>query len=123
MKEFAEINDSLRRVYWWVGLQAFTLSTLQRPKTSVLDGAIRDNYLWSWFRKSQDEFQDGIWYHKDDSIIHKEIGQGYISEINDVAWSGYDLHGWFFPWDKEEDLSWFEEVAFGSVQLQKQQCR
>ncbi len=26
---------------------------------------------------------DGIWYHKDDSIIHKEIGQGNIS-INDV---------------------------------------
>ncbi len=55
---------------------------LQRPETSVLDGAIRDNYpvrlVWEnskmrilrWYLVSQ----------KDDSIIHKEIGQGYFNQ-------------------------------------------
>lgn len=40
---------------------------------------------------------------KDDSIIHKEIGQGYIS-INDVL-DGYESPWVILPWDKEEDLS------------------
>ena len=44
-KEFTEINDSLRRIIL-MGRAAniHIIMSLQRPETSVLDGAIRDNY-------------------------------------------------------------------------------
>ncbi len=38
-----------------------------------------------------ENFKMVFWYHKDDSIIHKEIGQGYIS-INDVLLMVMNLH-------------------------------
>ncbi len=40
-KEFNEINDSLKRTFWWDGLQCSLLMALQRAETSVIDGAIR----------------------------------------------------------------------------------
>ncbi len=58
---------------------------------------------------------------KDDSIIHKELGQGYIS-IN-MSFDGYEFH---------KDSSWgqgrrvvviLRSSELASVQLQKQQCR
>ncbi len=45
---------------------------LQRPETSVLDGAIRDTIQYDWFRNLKDEnFKMVFGITKDDSIIHK----------------------------------------------------
>ncbi len=106
-KEFAEINDSLRRiiVLGWVELQTFTLSWRYSPETSIRC------YLYNYparvgLETQRWEFQDGVSKHKDDSIIHKEIGQGYIS-TNDVLMVG-DLHGWFFLGTRKKTYA-FEE--------------
>ncbi len=81
-KEFAEITDGLRRPIDRAATFTITLA-LQRPKISALDGAIRDNYPVSdWFRNLKDEISRWYLYHKDDSIIHKEIGHDI--SINDV---------------------------------------
>lgn len=105
-KEFTEINDSLRRIIL-MGRAAniHIIMALQRPETSVLDGAIRDNYpVRIGLGNLKDEnFKMVFGITKDDSIIHKEIGQGYIS-INDVL-DGYESPWVILPWDKEEDLS------------------
>ncbi len=61
------------------------IMALQRPETSVLDGMIRDNYpVRIGLEISKMRILKMVFgITKDDSIIHKEIGQGYIS-INDV---------------------------------------
>jgi DNA segregation ATPase FtsK/SpoIIIE-like protein len=109
-KEFAEINDSLRRIIL-MGRAAniHIIMALQRPETSVLDGAIRDNYpVRIGLGNLKDEnFKMVFGITKDDSIIHKEIGQGYIS-INDVL-DGYESPWVILPWDKEEDAEESEE--------------
>lgn len=109
-KEFAEINDSLRRIIL-MGRAAniHIIMALQRPETSVLDGAIRDNYpVRIGLGNLKDEnFKMVFGITKDDSIIHKEIGQGYIS-INDVL-DSFESPWVYLPWDKEEDAEESEE--------------
>lgn len=109
-KEFAEINDSLRRIIL-MGRAAniHIIMALQRPETSVLDGAIRDNYpVRIGLGNLKDEnFKMVFGITKSNSIIHKEIGQGYIS-INDVL-DGYESPWVILPWDKEEDAEESEE--------------
>ncbi len=60
-------------------------------ETSVLDGAIRIIIQLNWVEQFERWKQMVFGITKDDSIIHKEIGQGYIS-INDV------LDGYESPW-------------------------
>ena len=109
-KEFTEINDSLRRIIL-MGRAAniHIIMSLQRPETSVLDGAIRDNYpVRIGLGNLKDEnFKMVFGITKDDSIIHKEIGQGYIS-INDVL-DSFESPWVYLPWDKEEDAEESEE--------------
>lgn len=109
-KEFTEINDSLRRIIL-MGRAAniHIIMSLQRPETSVLDGAIRDNYpVRIGLGNLKDEnFKMVFGITKDDSIIHKEIGQGYIS-INDVL-DSFESPWVYLPWDPEEDEEKSEE--------------
>ncbi len=37
---------------------------LQRQNIDIRVGRLEIIISKDWFRKSQDEFQDGIWYHK-----------------------------------------------------------
>ncbi len=69
------------------------IMALQRPETSVLDGAIRDNYpVRIGLGNLKKTSTNGIWSN-DDSVCMGG-GQGYIS-INDVIesyespWVGY----------------------------------
>lgn len=103
-KEFAEINDSLRRIIL-MGRAAniHIIMALQRPETSVLDGAIRDNYpVRIGLGNLKDENYKMVFgVTKDDSVLHREIGQGYIS-INDVIES-YESPWVELPWDSIEE--------------------
>ena len=85
-KEFAEINDSLKRIILMGrASNIHILMALQRPETSVLDGTIRDNYsIRIGLGNLKDENYKMVFgVTKDDSVLHREVGQGYIS-INDV---------------------------------------
>lgn len=77
--------------------------SLQRPETSVLDGAIRDNYpVRIGLGNLKDENYKMVFgVTKDDSVLHREIGQGYIS-INDVIES-YESPWVELPWDSIEE--------------------
>lgn len=102
-KEFAEINDSLRRIIL-MGRAAniHIIMSLQRPETSVLDGAIRDNYAvrLGLGNLKDENFKMVFGVTKDDSILHRSIGQGYIS-INDKI-EQYEAPWVELPWDKKE---------------------
>ena len=76
---------------------------LQRPETSVLDGTIRDNYsIRIGLGNLKDENYKMVFgVTKDDSVLHREIGQGYIS-INDVIES-YESPWVELPWDSIEE--------------------
>ena len=103
-KEFTEVNDSLRRIIL-MGRAAniHIVMSLQRPETSVLDGAIRDNYpVRIGLGNLKDENYKMVFgVTKDDSVLHREIGQGYIS-INDVIES-YESPWVELPWDSIEE--------------------
>ncbi len=59
-------HDSLRRIILMGrAINIHIIMALQRPETSVLDGAIRDNYPVRIGLEIKDEnSHDGIWYHK-----------------------------------------------------------
>ncbi|WP_338139375.1 FtsK/SpoIIIE domain-containing protein, partial [Streptococcus mitis] len=103
-KEFTEVNDSLRRIIL-LGRAAniHIVMSLQRPETSVLDGAIRDNYpVRIGLGNLKDENYKMVFgVTKDDSVLHREIGQGYIS-INDVIES-YESPWVELPWDSIDE--------------------
>ena len=81
-KEFNEINDSLKRIIL-MGRSAnvHLLMALQRAETSVIDGAIRDNFAIRIGMKnlSVENFMMVFGVSKDESILEREKGQGYIS--------------------------------------------
>lgn len=81
-KEFNEINDSLKRIIL-MGRSAnvHLLMALQRAETSVIDGAIRDNFAIRIGMKnlSVENFKMVFGVSKDESILEREKGQGYIS--------------------------------------------
>lgn len=103
-KEFTEINDSLKRIILMGrASNIHILMALQRPETSVLDGTIRDNYsIRIGLGNLKDENYKMVFgVTKDDSVLHREIGQGYIS-INDVIES-YESPWVELPWDSIEE--------------------
>lgn len=81
-KEFTEINDSLKRIIL-MGRSAnvHLLMALQRAETSVIDGAIRDNFAIRIGMKnlSVENFKMVFGVSKDESILERDKGQGYIS--------------------------------------------
>ncbi len=83
-KEFNEINDSLKRIIILMGRSAnvHLLMALQRAETSVIDvGAIRGNLRLElvWRNLSVGNFKMVFGVSKDESILEREKGQGYIS--------------------------------------------
>ena len=109
-KDFSEMNNSLRRIIL-MGRAAniHLLMALQRAETSVIDGAIRDNFAIriGLQNLSVENFKMVFGVSKDESILERDRGQGYIS-INGKM-EQYESPVVILPWDKEEDLARFEE--------------
>ncbi len=62
-KEFNEINDSLKKNYFdgTVCERSF-INGITKKETSVIDGAIRDNFaIKFWYEEFISRAQDGIW--------------------------------------------------------------
>ncbi len=56
------------------------INGITRAETSVIDGAIRDNFRLNWYENlSVENFKDGIWVSKDESILERERVKSYIS--------------------------------------------
>ncbi len=107
-KEFAENQWQFKKNYidGWAA-NSHIIMALQRPETSVLDGAIRDNYPVRINREiSKMRISRWYLYHKRWFNNYKEIGQGYFNQwcplmvMNSMGDSS---------WDKEEDLSILSE--------------
>ncbi len=82
-KEFNEINDSLKRIIL-MGRSAnvhLLMAFYKEQETSVIDGAIGDNFAIRIGMKnlSVENFQIVFGVSKDESILEREKGQGYIS--------------------------------------------
>lgn len=104
-KDFVEMNNSLRRIIL-MGRSAnvHLLMALQRAETSVIDGAIRDNFAIriGLQNLSVENFKMVFGISKDESILERERGQGYISIGGKME--QYESPIVVLPWDKEEDL-------------------
>lgn len=111
-KEFEVLNKALRRIMM-MGRAAniHIIMALQRPETSVLDGAIRDNFAIriGLGNLKPENFKMIFGVNKDESILTiKEKGLGYIS-INGTL-EQYESPWVYLPEDeKKEDVEQSEE--------------
>ena len=82
---------------------------LQRAETSVIDGAIRDNFAVRIGMKnlSVENFKMVFGVSKDESILKRKKGQGYISIDGEME--QYEAPWVPLPWDPEEDEEKSEE--------------
>ena len=110
-KEFEDLNNSLKRIILMGrSSNVHLIMALQRAETSVIDGAIRDNFAIRIGMKnlSVENFKMVFGVSKDESILKRKKGQGYISIDGEME--QYEAPRVPLPWDpEEEDVEQSEE--------------
>lgn len=109
-KEFEDLNNSLKRIILMGrSSNVHLIMALQRAETSVIDGAIRDNFAVRIGMKnlSVENFKMVFGVSKDESILKRKKGQGYISIDGEME--QYEAPWVPLPWDPEEDEEKSEE--------------
>ena len=110
-KEFEDLNNSLKRIILMGrSSNVHLIMALQRAETSVIDGAIRDNFAIRIGMKnlSVENFKMVFGVSKDESILKRKKGQGYISIDGEME--QYEAPWVPLPWDpEEEDVEQSEE--------------
>lgn len=102
-KEFEDLNNSLKRIILMGrSSNVHLIMALQRAETSVIDGAIRDNFAVRIGMKnlSVENFKMVFGVSKDESILKRKKGQGYISIDGEME--QYEAPWVPLPWDPEE---------------------